>query len=482
MKSKTAKVFMALILCPLVMLGLSFVLPKRYTATMSLELDPQMAQTNPDNPNAPIVTMLNATRSHSIETEIDKLSGSEVLLDAINRTAAQHKGAFADQDQAEANYTNLVNRIRIDNNRGSDIVDLRVTMADPQIAADTANNIGQAYMDFNDKIAAASGNGALININKNLDDKQKQLDDIDSKIKTIKLKYNITDPVATGQMHDKQVKDMEYQIATTQAELQGAQGELSAARQVVAQTPKYLQTGKDVQLNPTAMDLDQKISQTQSDLEALRAKYTDDYPQVKQYQEKLNDLRALRAKTQNSVLARESTTLNPNYTAAQGEADTALAKVQSFSGNLVALQAAYAKLQSEGTTYPAAEKDLNSLQMQRLAVQNQYQLLVQQKQGVDITGGLGHRAQAQIVSIAMPPGAPSFPNPKVFVLMGLAVGIIISALIVMPKAPDVMYAPSTSDTLALDATSMRTMASALPTTEQPEPAVARPSIEPGTPS
>ena len=478
MKSKTAKVFMALILCPLVMLGLSFVLPKRYTATMSLMLDPSIAQSNPDNPDAPIVSALNITRGHSIETEIDKLTGTEVLLDAINLTSQQHPKVFLDPDQAAANYADLVNRIRIDNNRNSDIVDVRVTMDDPAVAADTANNIGKAYMNFNDKISAAAGNGALIHINKDLSDKQQDLDEIDAKIAAMKEKYHITDPDATGQMYDKQVKDMQFQIAQVTAQLQGAQGSLSSTQAALQSTPKYLKTESGEQINPVATDLDQRISQTESDLGAARAKYTDDYPQVKQYQEALNTLKLQRAHTPSTILAVVNTSLNPNYTAAQDAFNQAQANVQSYGGNLSALQGKYDELLKEGNTYPEAEKDLAALTMEKTATESQYQLLIQQRQGIDVNGGLGHEALAQIVSIAMPSSVPSFPNPKVFVLMGLAVGIIISALIVMPKAPEVVYAPTVGDALALDATSIRASANMLPPTA-PEPEPARPAIGQG---
>src|SRR5690349_11500067 len=148
MKSKTAKVAMALILCPLLMLGLSLVLPKRYTATMSLMLDPSIKIVNSSDPNASLTDVTATGRGRSIETEIDKISGSEVLIGAINLTAKQHPKAFSDSDQAEASYASLVNRLRIDNNRNSDIVDIRVTMDDPQVAADTANNIGKSYADY----------------------------------------------------------------------------------------------------------------------------------------------------------------------------------------------------------------------------------------------------------------------------------------------------------------------------------------------
>jgi len=476
MKSKTAKVALALILCPLVMLALSFVLPKRYTATMSLMLDPSINAISGSDPNATLAETIATGRGRSIETEIDKITGSEVLLHAIELTAAQHPKAFADQEQAEARYTTLVNRLRIDNNRNSDIVDVRVTMDDPQIAADTANNIGKAYQDYNDKVSSASGTGALMKINADLADKEKQLQEIDSKIATIKSKYNISDPTAAGQIQDKFQKDIEAQIDTTQAEYDGAVGELNAARQALATTPKYLVTGTDVQVNPAVLDLQQKISQTDSDLQASRAKYTDDYPLVKQYQDKLNSLKAELARTPANIQSRESTTLNPNYTNARAALDSAMSKVNSYSGSLAALTSKLSEIKSEGAVYPKAERELSALLLSKNTIQQQYATLQLQKNGLDVNGGAAREAPAQIVSIAMPPGTPSFPNPKVFVLMGLAVGIIISALIVMPKAPDVMYAPTVADTLALDGTSIRANTPILP---QAEPEPVRPAIESG---
>ena len=142
------------------------------------------------------------------------------------------------------------------------------------------------------------------------------------------------------------------------------------------------------------------------------------------------------------------------------------------------MQATYAKILSEGSAYPAASQELAQLQLDKAAAQQNYQMLMQQKIPLQVTNGSARTAQAQIISVALAPGAPSFPNPKVFVLMGLAVGIIISALIVMPKAPDVVYTPTIGDQLALDG-SIRS--SANPALSQGEPDPSRPAIESGKP-
>lgn len=476
MKSKTFKVILALVLCPVLMLALSYILPKRYTATMSLMLDESLRVAQVDNPMSPFTDMTGFTRPRSISTQIDAITGTEVLLDAINRTAAQHPKAFADETQAEDRYNSLVNRLRIDNNKDSDIVDLRVTMDDPQLAADTANNIGQAYMDLNKKLSSAMGGGALASINDSLSQEQAKLNEINKKIQAIQQKYNISDPMAAGGMQDKLQKDTEASIQQTEAELQGAQAELGSARQSLASTPEYIHANTTVQINPTAMDLDSKISQASSDLEAYRAKYTDDYPLVKQAAEKLADLKRERSHVSQNVVGRSDQTINPNWSQFQSAYAASQAKVQNLQSSLASLKSNYSHILSEGSAYPAAAQQLAQLELDKTAHQQNYQMLMQQKTPLIVTNGSSRMAQAQIISVALPPGGPSFPNPKVFVLMGLAVGIIISALIVMPKAPDVVYTPTIGDQLALDGSIRNPAGSALP---QHENDPARPAIEAG---
>ncbi|MEA2552537.1 MAG: polysaccharide biosynthesis transport protein, partial [Fimbriimonadaceae bacterium] len=394
---------------------------------------------------------------------------------AIQMTATQHPDAFADQSKAEARYTSLVNRLRIDNNKGSDVVQLRVTMDDPALAADTANNIAQAYMDYNKQISAGYGGGALMDIGKSLEENKRELATITDQIKQIKTKYSISDAQASAAMTDKSLKDTEMLMAQTEAQYTGAVGELAAAQQALATTPQYIRTSSDVQPNPAKLDLDAKITQTRSDLEMLRGKFTDSHPQVVQLSAKLTDLQNELARTPATIVGHSGTSLNPNYSQFKNAVATAQAKVSSLQNSLGTMQGTLAKLKSESAIYPEAEKQLAPLLQRKLQLEQLTMQLASQEAPLKLTGA-GRTAQAQIVSLAMPPGTPSFPNSRVFVLMGLAVGIIISALIVMPKAPEILYAPTVSDTLALDG-SIRSSTSALP---DAEPVPARPAIESGT--
>lgn len=476
MKSKTVKVVLALVLCPLVMWALSYMLPKRYTATMALLLDENVRLARPDSPTGFIDEMVQFGGSRSIATQLDQILGTEVMLNALQKTAEQHPDAFKDSAKAAERYANLINRVRVDNNKESQVVSLRVTMDDPQIAADTANNIGDAYMEFSRKLSAAKGGAALTLLDDSLNKNQKELGDIDKQIEGIKARYNIGDPTAAAQISDRNLKDLEMQIANMEAQYTGAVGELASAQQALAAVPKYLISGTRTDINPKAISIDNEIARVSSDLQALRAKYTDDYPQTRQMADKLADLQRERARTPDQINGGTQRSLNPNYTQFQTAVASAQAKASSYQQSLASLRSNYARVQTESRKYPEAEQLLAQLNRRKQNLELTYTQFMQKKASLEVSEGRGREAQAQIVSTALPSGTPSFPNPKVFVLMGLAVGIIISALIVMPKAPDILYAPTATDTLALDP-SMRTTAAALPAQE---PVVAgRPALEEG---
>lgn len=478
MKSKTVKVVLALVLCPLIMFALSLVLPKRYTATVSLLLDQNLRVARPDSPLGNIQDQLNFGRGRTIATQLDEILGNEVLLNAISKTAEKHPDAFKDEETNGVRYATLLNRIRVDNNKDSDIIDLRVTMDDPQLAADTANNISDAFMDFSRKMSMANGQSASTKLQEAIDKSKAKLAKIDAQIRQVKSSYNISDAVSSGAMQDKEQKDLEMQLAQTEAQYTGAVGELAAARRALSGQPKYLLTNSQESLNPQAQGLDDQISRTSSDLQALRAKYTDDYPQVRQLADKLNDLQRLRAATPTRVPSATQQSLNPNYTQFQSAVAQADAKVGNLQNSLATLRASYARIQKQSQIYPEAEQKLAQLNRERASEELAYNQNMQVLSGLDAADSSGREAQAQIVSVALPPGTPSFPNPKVFVLMGLAIGIIISALIVMPKAPDILYAPSATEALALDP-SLRSPMGALPEHQEP---VARPAIESGRPA
>lgn len=475
MKSKTVKVVLALLLCPLLMFALSLMLPKRYTATVALLLDQNLRVARPDSPVGGIVDKINFGRGRTIATQLDEILGNEVLLNAISKTAEQHPDAFKNEETNGTRYASLLNRLRVDNNKDSDIVELRVTMDDPTIAADTANNIGDAYMDFSRKMSMANGQSALADLDEALNSTKAKLAKVDAEIHRVKTQYNISDAVAAGAMQDKQQKDLEFQIAQTEAQYTGALGELDAARRALSGQEKYIRSNSQRSLNPQAQNLDDQISRVSSDLQALRAKFTDDYPQVRQLSDKLNDLKSLRARTPDSIESGTQQSLNPNYMQFQSALAAAQAKVSNLQNSLGTLRSSSERIRELSRRYPEAEQKLAQLNRERSSLEMAYNQTMQMRSGLEATNSSGREAQAQIVSVALAPGTPSFPNPRVFVLMGLAIGIIISALIVMPKAPDILYTPSASETLALDP-SMRPAVGALP--EHQEPA-ARPAIESG---
>ena len=66
------------------------------------------------------------------------------------------------------------------------------------------------------------------------------------------------------------IRKIRNRKSLTDAQYQGALGELTAAQQALARTPQYVKTAVGVQLNPAILDLDQKIKNIDKRIDAIK--------------------------------------------------------------------------------------------------------------------------------------------------------------------------------------------------------------------
>lgn len=450
MKGKTVlKVALALLLCPLAMYLFSLTLPRRFTASMGLLVDQGIRGQTSERPDAGVRELTEFSRARSLATTLDLMTSSKVLLEAVRRTADKYPKAFPDQEKVGERYASLASKLRVDNNRESDIIQLRVTMDDPEIAAETANQIGYSFLDETMKMAKEGGDAGSTVASEKIATIEKRLAKVDGDIRALKISSGMSNPVTESQIAASSIKEMEFQIARVEAEYNGAMGELAVAEQTLRSTPQYLQSSSTADYNPAIAAIENEISRGEAELASLRNTYTDNHPNVKRAQTAVENLKQRRASLSKTVEGTVQRSLNPNYTAAVQAAANARSRVTSLGGNLGNLRGSLASKKGQSRSYPQVDEQLGKLTREKMNLETNYQIWVQRLDSIEATG-TGRVMHAKIVSPAYAPTNPSFPNTRLFVLMGLAVGIVISALIIMPKAPEIVYAPTPADTLALD--------------------------------
>lgn len=469
------KVALALIICPLAMYAFSLTLPKRYTATMKLLVDQSFRFTGGRAETA-VDDRLNFARSRGVQTQIDYITGADVLLRAVRKTAQDFPEAFADDLAASDLVNSMTNRLRVDVNKESEIIQLSTTMENPDIAAAAANNIGWAYIEETRKLASETGSSALMILTEDLEKDQARLEQIDNQIAKIKTDAGFTDALSTGTMGDRQVIDTESQLESLRAQARGANAEVAVAQASLASIPKYIRISTQTIANPEILSLDSQITRIDSELAAAKSKFTDDHPQVKQLSSTLAQLQKRRASIPAMIEQGVGEQLNPNWIGAQSQLNLAKQRADGLNGQVANLEGSLATMRSGMAKYPVVEEQIRKLERERQALEVTYNQNLTRKTALE-SQGTGRESQARIVSTALAPTTPSFPNTKLFVLMGLAIGIVISALIVMPKAPQVVYTPVPAETLSLNGHHGEP---ALPRKEEEEEDAPRPAIGTGS--
>ncbi|SRR5271166_1860163 len=185
--------------------------------------------------------------------------------------------------------------------------------------------------------------------------------------------------------------------------------------------------------------IDSQLESARAGLAALRAKYTDDHPDIKTLQDNIARLEKL--KKEMGAEAKENLASN-SATPAQVAAMTPLMQVQSqLKSNKQEIQGIEVKLQrlqAEGQEYqrrlgatPAVEAAMDDILRDYNGLKQSYAQLVAKKAASSLATNLQRQQQGEQFRIVDPPSLPdkaSFPDRFKFSLAGVAVGLLMAVV------------------------------------------------------
>src|SRR5271169_3414694 len=227
-----------------------------------------------------------------------------------------------------------------------------------------------------------------------------------------------------------------------QAQLQSALG----ARERALQQQTYLnsllnqyQTMGTENLAGAPASIDSQLEAARAALAQLRAKYTEDHPDIKALKDNIARLEKL--KKDMGAEAKENLESN-SATPAQLAAMTPLMQVQSeMKSNKLEIQALDAKIQQLQATVqqyqarlaetPAVEAQMTGLMRDYESSKKSYDDLMGKRGGSQLATNLERQqqgAQFRIIDPPSLPDKPSFPDRFKFSLAGLAIGIVLAVL------------------------------------------------------
>jgi polysaccharide chain length determinant protein (PEP-CTERM system associated) len=262
-----------------------------------------------------------------------------------------------------------------------------------------------------------------------LEDAKRTLDGLDAKLAAFKKQYMGQLP-GDEESNLKILTGLNSQLEANTQTLNRAQQDKSYTESLLAQ---QVTAWKSSQSSNSPETLQKQLSDTQSQLLQLRARYTDDHPDV------------IKAKADVAALQKKLAEVNSASSAADGNGNEKASsneppeirqlrlQVHQY-GDLIAaatrdqkrLQQEIAQYQGRVSLSPAIEEQYKALARDYDNAQKNYQDLLASKSKSDLTLTMEQQQQGEQMRLLYPasmPDAPSFPNRLLFAGGGLGTGL-----------------------------------------------------------
>jgi len=307
---------------------------------------------------------------------------------------------------------------------------VNVTLSDPKLAQEVCTAVTSMFIEENLRISQQNSQMTTNFLSQQLDEAKKNLDDQDSKLAAFKVRYLNSLP-DEEQTNLNLLTGLTSQLdAATQALARAQQDKSFAESLLTQQLGAWEASQSSTGASPDT--LEQQLSLLQTQLTALEARYTDDYPDVIKTKSDIALLQKKIAQNNN-----EKSTADPNKVRA-GQIEPAQitqlrAQVHSYDQMIAEKSKEQERIKEEIKVYedrvqssPVVEEQYKELTRGYQTALDSYNDLLKKKADAVMAQQLQQEQAGMQFSVLDPanlPTKPSFPNRLLFTFGGLGGGL-----------------------------------------------------------
>lgn len=403
-KKAAAGVF---VLCVVVVMLVTFLLPKQYTATASV-----VADSRPDPISA--MAMPSAFGLAFIATQVDVIKSDRVLFRVMRNLKLTENPAIRQQWQDETGGEGSIEvwladlfkkRLDVSPSRESNVIDVSYTAPDPRFAAGLANAIVQAYIDTSVELRVNPAKQYASFFDKRSREARDALEAAQKKLSAFENENGL---LATDQRLDIENARL-AELSSQMVQLQAISAE-SASRKSQAQGAQADRI-QEVLNNPVIGSMKADLSRQEARLQELTTRLGDKHPQVQEAKATVAQINAKIEAETRKVLS--SVGLN-NSINVQRDAQV--------RAELEAQRAKVMKLKSLRDEGQVLTREVESAQRMFDAVTS--------RQSQSSLESQSTQSNVSVLSEAVPPNDPSSPR----ILLNTALAILLGLLLAFGTA------------------------------------------------
>ena len=423
-------IIVPVLVAPLLALGVTFLLPNRYTSRTLVLIEQQKV------PEKYVNAMGNEDLGERLAT---------MQAQTLSRTRLQpiiERFGLYKEDVNKMPMEELVERMRrsiavaavkadFQNARGGQGLPgfyISFTVDNPRLAQQVCAEITSMFMSENLKAREQSAQGTTEFLAKQLEDAKRKLDDLDSKLAVFKGKNLGRLPGQEGSNMGILMSLNTQLDATTQA-LNRAQQDRTYAETLLSQQMAAWEATGDAAGGPVT--LQQQLAAAQANLNLLETHYTTDHPDVIKARQTVDELKKKLDATDDApktdAKPKKSNRLEPQNVAQLRTTLHALdQEIAGRKQQQLRLQKQISEYQAKVSSAPMIEEEAKSLMRDYQTALGFYNELLAKKTQSEMTGDMERRQQGENFRVMDPanlPEKPSFPDRVMFTSGGAIAGL-----------------------------------------------------------
>jgi len=367
--------------------------------------------------NADITTEIEIMKSRTnIGRVIDKLN----LMDVFQKR-------YGKSINKEDLITSIQDSVKVEPVENSNIIDIVVEDEDPELSAKIANEIASSYIELSAEIEKQGYSSSRETLEKQLPVVQKNLDDLDTKIKNFKEKNNIFSVSEQANLLLERFSDYDTQYTNLQLELDEVKLSLKSLDEQLKVLQKDIVSSENISSNPIISSLRGRITDLNIQLSALLETYSENSTQVQNVRKQLSEAQSLLSNEVEKVISSKTMGLDPVYTELYMKKADNESRYQIIQATLSSLEIIRKKYEDVLKSLPTIEQELISLERNR-KVQEAIYIALLQKLGEISLNESSVSSKAKIFELAEKPLRPAKPNKKSTLAIGGVLGILLGML------------------------------------------------------
>lgn len=294
--------------------------------------------------------------------------------------------------------------------------------------------LSQAIVDENLKSRGDVARATTQFLSRQVEEAKRALDDQDGKLANFKRQY-------MGQLPGDSDNNMRM-LLSLNSQLDATTQTLSRAQQDKAYTESMLaqqiSVWKSTQSSTNPQTLEQQLTQLQSQLLQLQARYTDDYPDVIKTKADINEVQK-KLKEINAAAANASDSTEKANAAEPSEVRQLRLQIHQYQGVIEQATSDQKRLQGQIGVYqsrtamsPNVEEQYKLLTRDNDNAQAFYKDLLTKKSSSELGVSMEDQQQGEQMSVlasAVLPDSQSFPNRPIFAAVGLGAGLAVGLIL-----------------------------------------------------